>query len=121
MGKYYVLWVMVFICIFEFMKWLMILLSLYVLTLSAIPCSGDDACCGEIVSGKCATDHPGHHHSELPCSPFFSCNTCHGVVVPGFIPGLSTRIVVVRSFPFTYIPHSLPGFAVSIWQPPQIA
>ncbi|WP_339071049.1 hypothetical protein [Chitinophaga sp. 212800008-4] len=100
------------------MRWLMILLSLYVLTLSAIPCCGDDQCCEEM-AGK--ETHHNHHRQELPCSPFFSCNTCHGVVVPDFTPGLSARVIILSSFSFNYIACSLPGFTASVWQPPRLA
>ncbi|TWI82590.1 hypothetical protein LX66_5164 [Chitinophaga japonensis] len=105
------------------MKWLMIILSLYVLTLSAIPCCGDGYCCEDEVTmaGGEHNDHDDHNKPELPCSPFFSCNTCHGVVVPGIESANLKEVPLLESIYFDYIDQPLPEFSTSIWQPPQLS
>ena len=67
------------------MKWLVYLFSFYVLLLSGIPCSADDNCCADEIT--CATEpgkpaHDPDHKPACPCSPFFACGACHGIVVP---------------------------------------
>ncbi|MCW3465148.1 DUF6660 family protein [Chitinophaga nivalis] len=106
------------------MKWLVIILSLYVLTLSAIPCCGDDYCCEEqavlIGCGQEHQDHDDHNKPELPCSPFFSCNTCHGVVVPDITKSVPEGVPLPRNTYYDHAAQPLPEFAASIWQPPQL-
>ena len=110
--------------IFASMKWLMIIFSLYVLTLSAIPCCGDDNCCEDelvLVEEGQHRDHDNHNKPELPCSPFFSCNTCHGVVVPEIDSDNLNEIRVPRSVFAAYKEKSLPEFSSAVWQPPQLS
>ncbi|WP_420989233.1 DUF6660 family protein [Chitinophaga sp. CC14] len=101
----------------------MIIFSLYVLTLSAIPCCGDDYCCEDeqafVGEGK-HSDHDNHNKPELPCSPFFSCNTCHGAVVPEIDRAAFNEVSAPRSIYADYIEKSLPEFSAAIWQPPQL-
>jgi hypothetical protein len=87
------------ICIFASMKWLMIIFSLYVLTLSAIPCCGDDYCCDDelaLASEARHSDHDNHNKPELPCSPFFSplgySKDAYNVISYG-VPVASRRII----------------------------
>ncbi len=106
------------------MKWLMILFSLYVLTLSAVPCCGDDFCCEDEITlqyGNTGDEDHDHSRPEPPCSPFFSCGTCHGAIVPQFALALTPQPVISRERSFRYIEYSPTGFAAAIWQPPQAA
>lgn len=108
-----------YICV---MKWLMILASIYVLLLSGIPCCGNDACCRE----EYAWAESGAHHDHadnskpgLPCSPFFSCTTCHALVAVNHTVNVPLPTGIEKKLLFSYIDKSLPTFAAAVWQPPQ--
>ncbi|RPD38296.1 DUF6660 family protein [Chitinophaga barathri] len=107
------------------MKWLMILFSLYILALSAVPCCGDDFCCEDEVmafeTGEAGHEEHDHNKPDAPCSPFFSCNTCHGVVVPDIDPAVTPGLTTEKSLRFYYTEHFLSEYATAIWQPPQAA
>ena len=98
------------------MKWLVYFLSLYVLLLSGIPCNADDDCCGSEIN---TTGHSGKKPTA-PCSPFFACCSCHGVVVPDMQLGLPDDAPVPPEHCSFYTEPSLPDFSASIWQPPQL-
>ncbi|WP_394336933.1 DUF6660 family protein [Chitinophaga dinghuensis] len=103
----------------------MIIFSLYVLTLSAIPCCGDDYCCDEQAiltrSSQQHNDHDKHKKPELPCSPFFSCTTCHGVIIPEIAKSEPETMPLPRNIYYDYADQSLPEFPAFIWQPPQLS
>jgi hypothetical protein len=106
------------------MKWLMILFSLYVLTLSVVPCCGDDFCCDdEAVLMHEGASHKEHEHNkpELPCSPFFSCGMSHGAVVPDLLLIFNPQAATGESIRFNYAEHFYSEYYSAIWQPPQIA
>jgi hypothetical protein len=97
-------------------KLLTLLLSLFVLTLSSVPC-----CALE----NSEADHPIHENSRnddgcgQACSPFYTCGTC-----VGFTPNLHwgelfadyLRDIQHNSI---YPSFELPQTSASIWQPPQ--
>ncbi|RFS19221.1 hypothetical protein DVR12_23575 [Chitinophaga silvatica] len=106
------------------MKWFLIVFSLYVIVLSAFPCCGDDYCCEEITevsNSQQHRDHDNHNKPELPCSPFFSCNTCHGVIVPELLKSEPAAVPLPRNVYYTPTAPGLPEFPASIWQPPKFA
>lgn len=108
------------------MKWFWLLFSAYVLTLSAVPCCGDDVCCEEeieLASGHdCtdrSTDHEKHEKPELPCSPFFSCNTCHGVVVTANRLVLTASVIPTNHIYYSPVSSVLPIYQPAVWHPPK--
>ncbi|WP_212003841.1 DUF6660 family protein [Chitinophaga sp. HK235] len=107
------------------MKWLLFIFSIYVLTLSAVPCCGNDYCCEEETAltkdSQQHNEHENHNKPELPCSPFFSCNTCHGVVIPEITKSEPETIPLPGNIYYDHTKQSLPEFPTSIWQPPQLS
>ncbi len=107
------------------MKWFWLLFAAYVLTLSAVPCCGDDACCEnetELVSAQeCGNhnDHEKHGKPELPCSPFFSCNTCHGVVVTANKVILTAWTISTTHVFFSPDSSVLSTYQPAVWHPPK--
>ncbi|WP_366935571.1 DUF6660 family protein [Chitinophaga sp.] len=106
------------------MKWFVYLFSFYVLLLSGIPCNADDDCnVDEIVltttSGNTRQDND--HKPICPCSPFFACGTCHGVIVPDFNFELPKALSPIAKLRYFYTTPPLLDFPPSIWQPPKIA
>lgn len=106
------------------MKWLVCLFSLYILLLSGIPCNADDDCCIDEISVTTSqneeTPDPDHKPA-CPCSPFFACGACHGVVVPNTNIEFSNAIPPVIKPQYFYTERFLPGFQPAIWQPPKTA
>jgi hypothetical protein len=105
------------------MKWFVCMLSFYVLLLSGIPCNASDDCCGDETTqatpGKQAKDHD--HQPYCPCSPFFACGACHGVVIPNSYTGFTKVVLPVVKLQYFYVVQPLPDFSPVIWQPPQLA
>jgi hypothetical protein len=104
------------------MKRLLLLFPLYILFLSGLPCSPNDGCCAEEIHAITSTnDHNSTNNpkSNLPCSPFFPCGACHGVVVPNH-----TILVIQSPTPEAnllslYTEKHLLAYSRSIWQPPK--
>lgn len=111
--------------IFVLMKWITILLSIYLMALSNMPCADMEV---NSVAHKTAqfSSEANHTHDKQNdlCSPFCTCNCCGAQV-------LSYQTSVVFDFPVTCSIISIPlpnynsvltsNFYGSIWQPPQIA
>ncbi|WP_295119575.1 hypothetical protein [uncultured Chitinophaga sp.] len=102
------------------MKWFFVLFSLYVLTLSAVPCGGDDDCCTDGL--ELVDNHAAEHEQErpeLPCSPFFSCNTFHVVLTPDYEYLPAPKQIARFDAGSFYITRFLAGYNPPIWQPPR--
>jgi len=104
------------------MKFLAVILSFYLLLLTAIPCIDglyEDISMHQTELTQERQD--SHHHSDSDnCSPFCTCNCCATAVV--FQP----QIVQLTCFPFSenqYFPVTsvfISDPLASIWQPPKI-
>lgn len=107
------------------MKWLAILLSIYLLALSNMPCADMEV--NSIAHKKAQFASEANHSHDKDndlCSPFCACNCCGAQV-------LSYQSVITFNFPLanSIILSPLPvytsvfasNFYGSIWQPPQIA
>jgi hypothetical protein len=98
-------------------KLLTLLLSLFVLTLSSVPC-----CALE----NSEADHPIHENSQneddcgQACSPFYTCGTCVGFT-PHYPDELFADYLRPIQHHSIYPPFELPQTAGSIWQPPQLS
>jgi len=108
------------------MKWLLYLFSFYLLFLSGVPCSPDDACCmEEMYTGAPAGPSNGNKNNdkerqpEFPCSPFFACGANHGVVIPNYHLQLAHPILPSTGWASLYTENAPLIFIPSIWQPPK--
>ncbi|MFY0254786.1 DUF6660 family protein [Chitinophaga sp. 30R24] len=106
------------------MKWLLLLFSLYVIILSGIPCDcqEDDFMYATATS---ADSHNNHHDGEhqqqdCPCSPFFACSTCHGVVIPDGSIKIIKPVYVDKQVFYPYKENAVIQYPFSIFQPPQL-
>ncbi|WP_425576796.1 DUF6660 family protein [Nibrella saemangeumensis] len=105
------------------MKLLQIILALYVLVLSALPCEA--LCLDESTPVAAQASQPGSDHShDETCSPFCLCATCPGFTVPQ-TPQLEAAItqrsrIPVAVLPFYQALHTL-DVSDSIWQPPRLS
>jgi hypothetical protein len=108
------------------MKRLFLLFPLYILFLSGIPCSPYDGCCQEelqVAAGQNSDDHNNSNNqkSGFPCSPFFPCGACHGVVIPNHTIQVVEPTPPLSKQPTFYTQRPLLAFVPAIWQPPKQA
>ena len=108
------------------MKRLLLLFPLYILFLSGVPCSPNDGCCQEELQAAAKQPTADHNNtrdkkSDLPCSPFFPCGACHGVIVPNHAVQVIQLPAPVIKQPSLYIEKPLLAFTPPIWQPPKRA
>jgi len=104
------------------MKFISIILSFYMLMLTAIPCIDAHADTVFHKTELAQEKQDNHHHSDSDkCSPFCTCNCCATSVI------FEVYLVQLDCFPFSqkkYFPVSSGFFSdplASIWQPPKIA
>ena len=110
------------------MKRLLFLFPLYILFLSCVPCSPTDECCQEEIQATAATKQADNKQNstkdqkpELPCSPFFPCGACFGIVIPDHAIQIVQPIPPITKQLSLYTSRLLPAFTFSIWQPPKYA
>ena len=100
------------------MRLLCIILSIYVLMLSIVPCCFDDDCGGESESAQANSNSRDHEEDDCgACSQFMTCGTC-----PGFVSRTPDSLRVYFSAQtFALLSTFLPGhdYVARIWQPPQ--
>jgi hypothetical protein len=105
-------------------KWIAIILSLYLLVLSNMPCA--DLEIGSAIHKTAQFSSESNHSHDKDndlCSPFCACNCCGAQV-------LSCEIPEIIDFPVNHSIITVPlpsyhsvfasNFYGSIWQPPQI-
>jgi hypothetical protein len=104
-------------------KYLCLLLSLFVLLVSSAPCCCQDDC-GLSEDAVAQTDQSGDSHPEnddcKACSPFLTCGSCSGFIKPLPVPtfqgeGLGFQRDLVDAYHFALYPIG----ASSFWQPPK--
>jgi hypothetical protein len=105
------------------MKWFVYLFSFFILLLSVIPCNAEDDCCKDEINNTTVPNKQGEadHKPVCPCSPFFACSTCLGVVVPSIYTIVPEITVPVTNLQYFYSDQPLCDYPPSIWQPPQCA
>ena len=107
------------------MKRLYLLFPLYILFLSGVPCSPNDGCCQAemhtTAAGQTTSDHDNtkDKKTDLPCSPFFPCGACHGVIIPNHTIQVVHPLPPKAKQPSYYTQKPLLAFAPAIWQPPK--
>jgi hypothetical protein len=109
------------------MKALSFILSIYFFLMAVMPCCGfesaaqeQDTCCEQTeAGGGCESDDSSEEPSCESCSPFYTCGSCTGFIMPGetsFMTQASVEPIqasLYKSFPELEIP-------LNIWQPPKI-
>jgi hypothetical protein len=104
-------------------KYLCLLLSLFVLLISAAPCCSDD--CGQTEGKVAQKNQPGDSHQEgddcKACSPFLTCGSCSGFIKPLPTPTLQAEVIdyqteLIDVYHFSFYPL----VSSSFWQPPKI-
>jgi hypothetical protein len=102
-------------------KFFSILLTLYTLSLSLMPCADGYACSDEVAESAQAacTEHSDEEEEDF-CSPFCVCACCAQSVWAPYLV-YETKVIASPQQGFAY---ELPDFASqiqSIWQPPKLS
>ncbi|MGH1384007.1 DUF6660 family protein [Kordia sp.] len=107
--------------IFDQMKFLAAILSIYIFTLNFLPCGDSSNADNEIkieISHDVNDDH-GHQDSDL-CSPFCHCNCCHINVMQFKIVDFTLATIDISTKIFHYSDGLIKNFNPTILQPPQV-
>ncbi|WP_145859689.1 DUF6660 family protein [Pedobacter suwonensis] len=106
------------------MKFIALLLSIIVLTLTAVPCCALEREDNHAHKTDKREKHACNEHADdccKDCSPFYVCGTCIGFTI-------TTRTIItfaIQLLPIqhntAYIPVELQVIALSIWQPPKLS
>ncbi len=103
---------------------LQLLLALYVVMLSALPCEA--LCRDESAPLRAYPSTPASQDcsAEEGCSPFCQCASCPGFAVPAPFElteeTLTTNSLATKQLPLYVAPHRLDVLG-RIWQPPRLA
>jgi hypothetical protein len=102
------------------MKWFAVILSVYVLFLTGLPCVDNPWENGKDVAGCSHNPADGHAPDTDLCSPFCVCDCCATQVVymdnTVHFDGMSCEI----PYFFIFTSEDPSTIAYSIWQPPKI-
>jgi len=109
------------VVIFAGMKKLLLLLPLYLLFISCMPCAdSEEGNAGNVTSVSRGTSD-GHEKQDETCSPFCSCNCCGQRVSSNQSFTTSTILPVIIPKQHAVLqPFFLQSVSYDIWQPPQI-
>lgn len=107
-------------------KFLWLLFSIYLLSISVLPCT-DDIECHEKASTTYTSSnepHQNHHHDTEQCTPFCSCSCCGVVTISHKLVYFDVVEKVGYPLPSktfsTYSSAYLQGFLSNIWHPPKV-
>ncbi|WP_370450986.1 DUF6660 family protein [Olivibacter sp. XZL3] len=106
------------------MKVLISILSIYIVILSFIPCENKEFCCIDgmnNVKKQHKQVDSTEHNPTCPCSPFFSCGSCTGVVLFSMEIDFLIEQCPVTSAYFNYEETEPQSSPQSVWQPPKTA
>ncbi|MGK4567447.1 DUF6660 family protein [Flavobacterium sp. 3HN19-14] len=103
------------------MKWLLTIFSIYLISLTVLPCHDSAEC--SVGKTKIAASH-SHSDEDEQCSPFCSCACC-GVQIAQFSPHVfllrKNEPVIIDRQPSFYVSAFAEEMSFSIWQPPKLS
>jgi len=105
-------------------RWIALILSIYIIALSGIPCADGQAVVGKSQVSVKAESNSHNDHDDDSCSPFCVCNCCQS---PGFLKmaeyasskDMIPAIIEIQLPQYTSTLFS--NFQNTIWQPPKIS
>ncbi|WP_394342460.1 DUF6660 family protein [Mucilaginibacter limnophilus] len=102
------------------MKFLYLILSVYVLMLSVIPCCTNDICNKVVVEQANIKNGYNTNSNCAACSPFYCCVSCTGFVVLPETIQYATIVTVITGQYSLYPTSSVKDLPLPIWQPPRL-
>lgn len=106
------------------MKIFCFIMSLYVISLSVVPCCSDDNCNDESISENINnySQDPKEEEGDCnACSPFLNCGTCIGFVFTNLQIDIDEIPSDEEQFVAIYKSRFFDDFFDKIWQPPKIS
>lgn len=103
------------------MKIICFILSLYVFSLSTVPCcSGND--CSDDTNTEHTQDHSHHHddNNDNTCSPFLNCGTCSGFVFSKLEIDFEEFYFIMDKSVVVHKSQFIDHYFAKFWQPPKI-
>ena len=100
------------------MKILCFILSIFIISVSTIPCCTNDDC---IEDGNTITQTKSHEDSCSTCSPFLTCGTCLGFIFQCNEIVFQTPIVSIDKNAISRTKFFVANGIAKIWQPPKIS
>ena len=103
------------------MKFFAIIMSLYLLTLSCIPCS--EACnTDSALKISACSNQKSHKHNDEACTPFCTCSCCAASAYyqPLVKPQLLKPVIQIKKYPVCNVSFLSHEFS-AIWQPPKLS
>ncbi len=102
------------------MKLICIILSVYILILSTVPCCSDVNCIDEVETENMNEHKKDHDDDECnSCSQFLTCGSCPGFVFLS-LDSFKVYLAVETLIPF-HTALSTNDFIAKIWQPPNLS
>jgi len=100
-------------------KFLWLILSVYVVFLSVRPCCQDKDCYGKYAVEK--GQQKDRDKDCQGCSPFFTCGTCSGFIVT---KAVNSNVTLISEPPLKHFANYRHPFikqiSLAIWQPPKL-
>jgi hypothetical protein len=101
------------------MKILALILSIYVIALTAMPCLDNHATEINSFSIEITNQNQYQTNDVDLCSPFCFCNCCQNLSLPTIVKNLQFNIVSI-DLSRLFVEQSYPNPTKSFWQPPKI-
>jgi hypothetical protein len=101
------------------MKYFLLLFSLYILTLSSVPCVCEDMCEDENIEQT--TQH--EQEQDENCTPFCTCACCHTVVTAYKYVALNKKqsFALPINYPIVKVKDFISTTLNANWQPPKMS
>ncbi len=99
------------------MKFISLILAVYVLLLSAVPTFIEDKCMQEHTTEQGQNEQDDQDCNKGCCSPFFSCNTCTGFVLTTFNFSITHSVKEPQRKLGTMPTPPISDFPFSVWHP----
>jgi hypothetical protein len=101
-------------------KFFSILLSLYIVVLTLVPCVDHDLGTNSYSNGNVVAGQVSQHQEDQDCcSPFCNCACCGLSIEVAKIFVMEQQISLLQSVSCTANPRVKSGYSFSIWQPPK--
>jgi hypothetical protein len=105
-------------------KFLALILALYVLLLPCVPCMDMDECTGDSATETSSSSTNHDNDENEACNPFCSCACCGQVFYPNLQPGKTAayKPLIDLKYQSLYTCNALSSdFYGNIWQPPKLS
>lgn len=103
------------------MRFLAIILSVYVLALSCFSCADEIIVHTQTASIENHHDNSKEHSDEEMCPPFCNCACCKISVEINVIASLISSIKNIKIQPQVHFTPAIVDIQYAIWQPPQLS